>query len=674
MLRSAIDIGGTFTDLVFINDDTGEMTSYKTLTTPKDPSIGALNGINESNVDLREIWLLVHGTTIVINSIISHAGAMTGLIITQGFRDLLEIGRQNRTVSFDIFYKRPPPLVQRKWRIEVPERTDFLGKNVVELDLKEVQRALRYFIDEGIESVAVFFLHSYANSENEEKVEKLVKTEFQDLDISISSKVLPEIREYERLSTTVVNAYSKPIVKKYLDKLESNLQKQGYASDLYVMQSNGGLMTSALAKMFPVQIIESGPVGGIIAAKNIGNLIGCTNIAVFDMGGTTSKAGLISQGNVKVTTSYSPAGYPIRVPVVDMVELGIGGGSIAWVDDYGFLQVGPTSAGADPGPACYDLGGEEPTITDANLVLGRLSNLLEGKIQLNKEKAIKAIMEKIANPLKLDLIGAAGGIIEIAVAKVVDIMRMVSISKGIDIREYTIFGFGGAGPMHSAFITRELGVSTNVIPATPGAFSALGFLCSDLRHDFVRTYIMNTAASDPVKMEGIFCTLESKGIETLRGEGININDITTIRSTDMRYIGQAHEIDIPFPGERVTVSTTRKLQKVFHETYERHYGQCFLEKPAEIVNFRVTAVGKVRKPPIPKIPQKKRQPVLKELRHVYFKERGWIDCPIYGRSDLAYGSRIRGPAIIEEFTATTIIPPGFMSDIDEYGNILITNR
>jgi len=674
MFRGAIDIGGTFTDLVFINDDTGEMTSYKTLTTPSDPSVGALNGIAEMNADLSKVWLLVHGTTIVINAIISRTGAKTGLITTEGYKDLLEIGRANRAVSFDIFYRKPPPLVRRKWRIDVPERIDRQGNNITELNLEEVEKALDYLVGEGIESIAVCFLHSYANSRNEEKVKQLIESKYEGLDISISSEVLPEIREYERVSTTVVNAYSKPVVKKYLDELESNLKRQGYTSDLYVMQSNGGVMTSTLAKFYPVQIVESGPVGGIIAAKHAGELIGCNNIAVFDMGGTTSKAGLVSQGNINVTTQYSPAGYPIRVPVVDMVEVGIGGGSIAWIDEYGFLQVGPVSSGADPGPVCYALGGVEPTITDANLVLGRLSSLLEGKIKLNREAAIKSIMEKVAKPLNLDLIRAAEGIIEIGVAKVVDIMRMVSTSRGIDVRDFTMFGFGGAGPMHCAFIAKELGIGTSIVPSTPGAFSALGFLCSDLRHDFVQTYIMDATKPDLVKMAEIFDALESQGIETLKVEGINTNDIITIRSVDMRYTGQAHEINILFPGERISDSTSKELQNKFHETYKVHYGHCLPEKPAEIVNFRMTAIGKVKKPPITEISLQKQTLIPKETRDVYFKELGWVDCPIYSRSNLAYSSEIQSPAIIEEFTATTIIPPHFQADIDRYGNILISRQ
>jgi len=671
MIRGGIDIGGTFTDIVYIDDETGEISSHKILTTPRNPAIGVLNGIAESNADLSKVWLLVHGTTIVINAIVSHTGAKTALITTDGYRDLLEIGRANRLVFFDIFYKKPDPLIPRRWRICVPERIDWKGNVIVELKLREVERVIDYLVNEGVESIAVCFIHSYVNSKHEEEVKRLIETKYNNIHVTISSEVLPEIREFERLSTTVVSAYTKPVARNYIGELEGSLKKRGYLSDLYLMQSNAGLINSEIAKTSPVQIIESGPVGGAVACKYLGDLMGYQNIAVFDMGGTTSKAALIIKGNISVTRDYSPAGYPIRIPVADMIELGIGGGSIAWIDEAGFLKVGPISAGADPGPVCYDLGGVEPTITDANLVLGRVRSLLKGKTRLNKEKASKSLIDKIANPFKLDPIDAANGIIEIAVSMLIDEFRAVSISKGIDLRDFVMFAFGGAGPMHCALMIKELGISSIVIPSSAGAFSALGFLCSDLRHDFVRTHIIKTLEMDLIRVGEIFGDLESQGIKTLKTEGVDTNDIVIMRSVDMRYVGQAYELNIPFNFEKISSQVPGELMQTFNESYKNYYGHFTPEEATEIVNFRMTAIGKVRKPPIKKMSLEKRQPVSRERGDVFFKEVGWVNCSFYDREDLTYGNKIRGPAIIEEYTSTTVIPPDFEAEIDEYLNIVV---
>jgi N-methylhydantoinase A len=409
----------------------------------------------------------------------------------------------------------------------------------------------------------------------------------------------------------------------------------------------------------------------VVAAKYVGELVGLQNGIIFDMGGTTSKAALIHAGDISVTSEYCPAGYPIRIPVADMIELGIGGGSIGWIDEEGFPQVGPTSSGAAPGPVCYDLGGLEPTITDANVVLGRVRSLLGGNMELHKQKAEEAIITKLANPLHLDLLRAAEGIIEIAVAKIVDIMRAVSVSKGIDIRDFAMFAFGGAGPMHSAFIAKELGLNTIVVPPSPGTFSALGFLCSDLRHDFVKTAIMNTREISLERMEAIFNNLESQGVETLRKEGVEPKDIILMKSVDMRYVGQAHEINIPFHPGGALPSVAAEISRLFHQTYEQHYGHTSPGEVTEIINFRLTAVGRVKKTARVKKSEKKEKGAVKGRADVYFKETGWTDCSIYKRDDLGYGAGIDGPAIIEERTATTVIPPDMQADIDEYGNIIL---
>jgi N-methylhydantoinase A len=670
MIRGGIDIGGTFTDIVYIDDETGKISSHKILTTPHNPAVGVINGVLESGVDLAKVWLLVHGTTIVINAIISHSGAKTALITTDGYRDLLEIGRGNRLVSFDIYYRKPEPLIPRRWRFSVSERMDWRGKVIVKLRLEEVQKVLDHLVKEGVESIAVCFLHSYANSKHEEEVKKFMESRYKNVQVTLSTEVLPEIREFERLSTTVVSAYTKPVAKNYIDELEGSLKRRGYPSELYLMQSNAGLINSETAKTSPVQIIESGPVGGVVACKYLGDLMGYKDIAVFDMGGTTSKAGLIINGNISVTRDYLPAGYPVRIPVADMIELGVGGGSISWIDEAGFLKVGPMSAGASPGPICYDLGGVEPTISDANLVLGRIRSLLKGKTKLNREKARNSIIQKIAVPLGLDLIGAANGIIEIAVSMLVDEFRAVSISKGIDLRDFVMFAFGGAGPMHCAFILRELELKGIIIPSAAGAFSALGFLCSDLRHDFVKTRIMKTTEMDLTIVGKIFSDLEEKGFNTLQTEGVARKDIIIEKSVDMRYVGQAYELNIPFASEEKSLPIPETLIRRFNESYKNYYGHSTPEEPTEIINFRAAAIGKVKKPPILENKSLKEAP-LPSKGKVYFKETGSVICPFYDREDLSYGSKIQGPGIIEELTSTTVIPPDFEAEIDTYLNIVI---
>ncbi len=670
MIRGGIDIGGTFTDIVYIDDDTGAISSCKTLTTPQNPAVGVLNGIIESQVDLSNVWLLVHGTTIVINAIISKAGAKTALITTDGYRDLLEIGRGNRPISFDIFFKKSEPLIPRKWRVGVAERMDSRGTIVRPLNLKEVDKILNQLVKEGITSVAVCFLHSYANAAHEEAVKRLIEEKYRNLHVTLSTEILPEIREFERLSTTVVSAYTKPVAEDYIDELEAKLKKRKYGSDLYLMQSNGGLINSQMAKTCPVQIIESGPVGGLVACKYLGDLLGYRNVAVFDMGGTTSKAGLIINGNISVTRDYFPAGYPIRIPVADMIELGIGGGSIAWIDEAGFLKVGPHSAGADPGPVCYDLGGAEPTITDANAVLGRVRSLLKGKKTLNKKRAGEAIKNKIADALNLDVIGAANGILEIAVSLLIDEFKAVSISKGIDLRDFVMFAFGGAGPMHCAPILKELGIDSIIIPSAAGAFSALGFLCSDLRHDLVKSRIMKTQMMDFEAVLGIFSELQGKGMDTLQKEGVTDESIVMMKSVDMRYVGQAYELNIPFPSNGAG-SIPEELTKAFNESYNNHYGHSTPNEPTEIINFRVTAIGKMKKPPIEKKSLRQNKLAPQGQGDVYFKEAGWVKCPFYDREQLTCGNQITGPAIIEEYTSTTVIPPDFDAHLDEYLNIII---
>ncbi len=472
------------------------------------------------------------------------------------------------------------------------------------------------------------------------------------------------------MSTTVTNGYLKLAIRAYLENLEASLKSMGSRVGLRVMQSNGGIMTAAMSKDRPVQIIESGPVGGAVAAAFVGALTGRPNIIAFDMGGTTAKANVIRDGVIQTTTEYWPAGYMIKIPVVDIVEVGIGGGSIAWLNAEGFLTVGPMSSGAEPGPVCYGLGGTAPTITDANVVLGRVQQLVGGRMKLDADRARLAIQEKLADPLKVDPIETAVGILEIAVAKMADTIRAVTVARGIDPRDFVLCAFGGAGPMHAALIARELEIPVTVIPPAPGTFSGLGFLCSDFRHDFVQTLLMNTAKPDGKRIREIFAELDSRGTQVLQHEGFRSEDIVLQRSLDMRYVGQAHEVNVRIPGSW-TEAVLSSAAEDFHRHHEEHYGHCAPSEPVEIVNLRVAAIGRNQSPTIRYAPQAERERP-KGRRNVYFKELGgWTECPIYERADLPPGFRLGGPVVLEEHTSTVVVPADFQAEIDPYGNVIL---
>jgi N-methylhydantoinase A len=668
LLRIGIDVGGTFTDVTTVDEETGLVSSEKVLTT-KDPSDGVLDAIKQVKIHLSDVKVFVHGTTVAINALIEGRGSKVGLITTKGFEDVLEIGRANRPVFFDIFYERPQPLAPRRWRIGVTDRTDFRGNVIEQVDIREVERAVEYLAEAGVASIAICFFNSYANPENERLAADLIREQWPKLEVTTSSEVLPEIREYERVSTTVISAYLKPVVRAYLEHLEEALLKAGCRSVLYVMQSNGGVMTSQFARVRPVHMIESGPVGGAVAAQYIGNLLDEPNVIGFDMGGTTCKANIITEGALPTTTEYWPAGYMAKMPIVDILEIGIGGGSIAWIDKEGFFTVGPISAGADPGPACYNVGGVEPTVTDANLALGRVDSLVGGRMRLIKEKAMQAIGDRIAKPLNLEPTAAACGILEIAITKMAELIRTVTMARGYDPREYILCVFGGAGPMHGAFVADQMGIPKVLIPPAPGTFSGLGFLCSDFKHDFVQTYLIDASKVNLEEIESGFRSLEKEGIEALKQEGFQESDISLLRSLDMRYVGQAHEVNVP-----LGTVTLAGLGEAFHQKHESTYGHAAPEELAEIVNLRVGAIGKVEKILV-RYPAVQGSPKEKGGREVFFSEAdGWVDCPVYDRSTLPVGYQLKGPAIVEEHTSTIVVPPFWLCSIDEFTNMILERR
>ena len=692
--RLGFDVGGTFTDAMIINEETGEIRIGKVPSTPKDPSIGFLDAVDtilkENNIEAQDVTYVVHGTTVATNAIIEGKMAATGFITTEGFRDMLEIQRQIRPSLYDLQFEKPQPLVPRYLCFGIPERMDFQGNILTKLDTDSVRDVARQLKKEGVESIAVCYLHAYINNEHEARTEALLKEEFPEAIISLSSEVAPEFREYLRASTTVINAAVRPIVSRYLTSIESRLKAAGLSAELLVMQSNGGVLTFGAASEKPVFMVESGPAAGVIAASYLGNTLGSPNVLSFDMGGTTAKTGLVRKGTPTITKDYEVgvaaggtgtgvqgAGYPIRTPVIDLVEIGAGGGSIAWVDSGGILRVGPQSAGADPGPVCYGRGGEEPTITDANLVLGRLDPeyFLGGKMKLHVEGATKAIESKCAKPLGLDLLEVALGIVEIANTAMVNALRRISVQRGYDPREFMLVAFGGAGPVHANRLADQLEIPKTLIPMSPGITSATGLLVTDLKHDYSNTLIQPIDELDLSGIENTYVGMETQGRTAFSNEGMEENSIRFIRQVDVRYIGQSYELGIVVePGKFDGVRRDQILEE-FHKEHERAYGFSAPGEPVEIVAIRLTAVGDIAKPTLREIGKTSGgvDSARRTTRSVYFAEsKGFVDCPVYDRYKLSSGDVLQGPAIIEEMDSTTIIHPEYKGDVDRYGNIFLS--
>ena len=679
--RVGVDIGGTFTDLVAIDEKTRDVYEVKVPTTPKDPLNGVLNAINRLkmvyNIEITDFSQLIHGTTIATNTIIEKKGAKCGLITTKGFRDVIEIGRQTRSKLYDIFVDRPEPLIPRHLRVEISERVLYNGEIFKGIDEKEVERKVEYLVKNGVQSIAVCLLHSYINPEHEKIVEKIIKKLYPDIFVSLSSDVVPEFREYERFSTTVLNAYVLPRVKKYLDSFEEFLVSKGARCPLHVVQQSGGIVRSEFVKNKPVVIVESGPAAGVIMAQHIGKLAGFSDIISLDIGGTTAKAATIIGGMPEVTTElYVAEGYPLKIPSIDLVEVGAGGGSIAWLDVAGALKVGPISAGADPGPACYCKGGTEPTLTDAHVVLGHINPnyFLGGRMKISVEEAKKAVKDKLAAKLQMDLIEVAEGIIDVAMATVSRAIRKVTLRRGHDPRDFAIVAFGGAGPMEAAMLAEELGIRNIVIPPSPGLASALGMLFADMRYEYVLTRVMRIKNADVNLINETYSSLENKGISELKKEVVNFETVI-LRSMDLRYVGQSYEINIPVPPGEVSGEDLENIAAKFHEKHQMIYGHSAPEEPVELVNLRVTVIGKAAKPKLKELPKEKKSSdtALKGTRKVYFKKyKDFVECPIYERSKLAYDSEVSGPAIIEEMSSTIVIPPDYTARVDKYGNIIIS--
>jgi N-methylhydantoinase A len=674
-MRIAVDIGGTFTDLVAV-DDNGQVFRSKSLTTPDDLARGIDDCLKGANVGVAGARFFVHGSTVTINAVLERKGARTGLITTKGFRDVYEIGRGNRPEGYNLFFKRPVPLVPRDLRLEVEERLYASGEVLTPLDERSAAATIGALKQAGVESVAVCLLHAYANAAHEQSLGELLRRQFPEAYVSLSHEILREFREYERTSTTVLNSYVGPLVSRYLVSLEKMLGAAGFHGTFRVMQSNGGVMSAETAKKMPVTMMESGPVAGVIAAAHLGEALGCRQIISFDMGGTTAKSSLIKDFHPEVTSSYYVGGYvtglPMMLPVVDIVEVGNGGGSIAWIDAAGGLKVGPRSAGAAPGPACYGKGGEEPTVTDANLIAGRIDPeyFLGSGIRLQRDRAAVAISEKIAKPLGLSLEEAALGILTIANFNMSLSVRAVSVEKGYDPRDCVLVPSGGGGALHAMAIARELSVPRVIIPPMPAHFSALGMLMADLKHDYVQTFVRELAETSGAEIADAFAALERSATETLSDEGSKPEQIVLRRFLDMRYRGQEYTLPVPISEELGTVKDFSAIRTRFDQLHQDHYGHSAPKEPVMMVNLRLSALGKFEDQ-LPLATMSRAEDRGEHGRRPVIFESQPVDCPIYLRSGFKAGDRMEGPAVIEELGATILLYPGDRMQVNEFGQLVI---
>jgi len=676
-MRVATDIGGTFTDIVYIEAD-GTVCFDKSHTTPPNFEQGVVHVIEKCPIDPQAIQDLTHGTTVVINALTERKGAKTGLITTKGFRDILEIGRGNRPDLFNFNFQKPESFVPRYLRLEVEERMDYQGNELVPLKEDDVKKCLEIFQKEGVEAIAVVYLHSYVNAAHEIRTEELIAELWPEAEVTASYSVSKEWREYERSTTAVLNSYVKPTAKKYIDRLYGMLEKMEIRCPKYIMQSNGGTTTFEKAKELPINMVESGPVAGVFGAAMLGKMLGEDKIIAFDIGGTTAKCSLVDGGEVKTTTEYRIErtgrfpGYPVRVPVVDIVEIGNGGGSIAWIDNTNSLRVGPQSAGALPGPVAYRKGGSEPTTTDANLVVGRLSKKnFDMEVDLDQVQAV--IEEKVGIPYGLDAEEAAMGIIRVANSNMLNALKLVSVRKGYDPREFALVAFGGGGPMHAASLARELNIKKVIIPLAASVFSAWGMLMTDLRSDDIQTYNARLIDPDYEAIKSEWRKLEEKAYRDNAEKGVARANIYFVHYLDMRYIGQDHTVKVRVPGEDMSPENLGTFIEAFHKEHELNYSFRLDDSGVEIVNLHLASFGRVEKVPIKTLeakPYTLDEAVL-EIRPVIFEGTGKIDTVVYAREKLSPGMQVAGPAIIEEVSASTVIEPGMTAKIDDFGDIII---
>ena len=672
--RLGIDVGGTYTDLVFFDEETKDMRMAKTPSTPGNLVEGVINGIIALDLDLATVQLVVHGTTMGVNTVIQKNGAKTGLLTTAGFEDVLEIGTMSKPEMYNLFYRKPRPLVSREHRLGISERMTFEGEVLVAVDAENVRTQVKKLIDAGVTAVAVATLHAYANPENENAIARVLKEEFPDLNVSVSHEISNQRREFERTSTAVLNAYIAPPAKEYFEHLRSELYARGFDGAVFIMKSNGGVMEVLTASRTPVHTLLSGPVAGSIAGKTLSAVTAKPNVITFDMGGTSCDISVILDGEPEAAFESLVEGYPIMTQMVRINYLGSGGGSIAKIIGERSLRVGPESAGADPGPACYNQGGEQPTVTDANLILGRLDpqGALAGGIALDTDMAAAAIKTHIADQLEMSVKDAALGIVEIACVKMAYAIREVTVEQGLDPRDFTLISFGGAGPMHTPFIASMVGIRQVIVPWSPGTLCGWGMLNTDLRHDVAQVVDYGGRQLDQSELVDMFARLESQGKSALIDQGVDATHLLTNRAIDMRYKGQEHTLTIPLESGPIDDDTLANLRLLFNQTHERRYAHASPDEPVEFVNIRVEAVGELDKPglftPTAGLAEEVGDAV--ETRQVTFRQ-GELPTAIYRRAQLEPGTKIDGPAIVTEIGSTTLVPPEFRLSVDDYGNLII---
>jgi len=679
-LRLSADVGGTFTDVAAFDEATGELRLGKTLTTPARLVAGVENGVVKAGAQFRAARLFLHGTTIAVNTILERTGATCALITTQGFRDIYEIGRVNRPESYNLFFRRHEPLIERDLRYEISERMDAQGKVLIKLDEEAVRAAAAAAVRAGAQAVAILFLHSYRNPAHEQRAKAIIAESHPHLFVTASHELSQEYREFERTSTAAANAYVGPRVRRYLGEMGEHLAAAGFGGEFLIVQSTGGLFGVDEAQSACIRMLESGPAAGVIGTKALCDGIALEHAIAFDMGGTTAKAGVIHDGAVLMTGGALIGGYatglPVQMPMIDIQEVGTGGGSIARVE-MGALHVGPESAGAQPGPVCYGQGGTEPTVTDANLVLGRLGadRFLGGEMRLDLAGAERALAERVAGPLGLDLTAAADGILRIATTKMSHMVRWVTTERGLDAADFTLVAYGGAGPLHAAMVARELRIAKVVIPRAPGHFSAYGMLVADLRRDFVKTWFTPLVDASFAAMEAIYAEMEQRGRAAVRRSEVAVAGVAVQRAADMRYVGQEHAVTVELAAELFAAEDRDAIKRRFDAVHERRYGYSAPGEKAEIVSLRSAITGLMRKPRFEPIAAGGAEPpgdALRGTRAVYFAEAGRrVDTPTYDRGALLARNRIAGPALIEEYASTTVVHPGDVVTVDALGGLVI---
>ena len=667
-VRVAIDIGGTFTDVCALDETSGKMHVAKTPTTP-DPIDGFMTGLTEAGVQLRDIALLSHGTTVATNALITRRLPRVAMICTRGFRDVIEIRRANKEDLWDAYKDVARPYIPRRDRLPVTERIDAAGVVVTKLDETEAMELARILRRRQVAAVAVCFMNAFINGKNERAMRDILVRELPGIPVSISSEVLPEIFEHERFSTTVVNAVLSPVAGAYVQRLSERLRAGGYASDLLLLHSGGGVMTPASVRDFAARLAGSGIAAGAIASRHIAGLCGFPNSIGLDMGGTSCDVSLAYEGQSRVTKDWGiEFGYPIRFPSIEVLTIGAGGGSLARIED-GALKNGPQSAGAHPGPACYGGGNTVPTNTDANIVLGRLgTGLAGGSIMLDPKLAEQAVRTGVADQLGVSVPEAAEAIIRVANANMADAVRLISISRGYDPRDFALVAFGGAGALHGAALARELAIPVVIVPPNPGITSALGCLLVDLQHDFAESYLMPISDADPAELQHKFEALEATAAERLQHEGVAMADMVMQRSVDMMYQGQWRSLSVPVPPQLTTIAA---LVTSFHDQHDREYNFRRDDAPVSLFRLNLKATGLVPKAALATSEPGDAMPQPASRRPVYFGSDTPYDTPVYWRTELPTGAVLEGPAIIDQLDATTVLPPGASMTVDRYGNLVM---